>query len=148
MIALINQWRLIAGLGLAGGVVLITGWAVLERAERRTLSAQLAVSQHQLEQAAEANATLAATLDRLRADHARQTAVLTAESNRLTARTRQAQTIREGIHNAQAQDDGPVAAVLSDALDRLRRSGAAPDPGIPVGASGPAADAAGLSGKP
>jgi hypothetical protein len=152
MIALLSQWRLIGAIGLAALVALAAGWALVERAERHALSAQLSAqlvtSQGQLDQAAKANAGIAASLIQLRVDHARQTALLAAETSRVAARARQAQTIKEGIRHATAQDDGPVAPVLSDALDRLRRTLAAPDGGKPSGARDPAPVAVDLPGKP
>jgi hypothetical protein len=148
MIALLSQGRLIGAIGLAALVALAIGWALVERAERHALSAQLAASRDQLDQATKANTGLAATLEQLRVEHARQTALLAAEAGRVAARARQAQTIKEGIRHAPVEADGPVAPVLSDALDRLRRTGAAPDGGKPSGARDAAAIAADLPGKP
>jgi len=148
MIALLGQWRLIGGIGLAALIVLAAGWAMVERAERHALSAQLAASQGQLDQAASANASLVVSLEQLRVENARQIASLVAESSRVAARARQAQIIREGIRHAPAQDDGSVAPVLSHALDRLRRTGTAPDGGKSSGARDAAPVSAGLPGQP
>lgn len=148
MIALLGQWRVIVWIGLGALVVVALGWASLERVERRDLTAQLAASQSQIEQAAKANASLAASLEQLRAEQARLTALQAAEASRGAARARQAQIIREGIRHAPAQDDGPVAPVLNGALDRLRRTGAASAGGESAGAGDAAPVASAVSGKP
>jgi hypothetical protein len=87
----------------------------------------------QLDQIQAANTTLAASLDALKADHARQVAAINNAAQQAALRaSRTAQTI-QGIRNAPPSDDAPVASVLSRTLDGLRKAGTESDRAKPSG---------------
>ena len=84
-----------------------------QRAELRVATADTRV-------AVEANRQFAAELEKLRQMTRRATDAIEAERLALEERLRALSEIRKEIDNAPDADDGPVAPVLGDTLDRLR----------------------------
>jgi hypothetical protein len=97
--------------------------------------ATISEQRSQLDQIQAANTTLAASLDALKADHARQVAAINNAAQQAALRaSRTTQTIQV-IRHAPASDDAPVAPVLSRTLDGLRRAGTEGDRPKPSGAA-------------
>ena len=124
---LLAAWRyrtIVAIATLAAGIAV---WEVrlrLARAELEATEARLELTNEDLEEAVRVNAVTAASLDYLRARSAETVAVLAAERDALAARSTKVRIIEREIFNAPQSDDGPLAPVLSRALDGLRRPSA------------------------
>lgn len=119
--AAVGGWRVVA---MAAAVITLGGyiWILRGNAEKDALT--IAMQRTQLDQAVTANASLEASLDAIKAQHAREVAALNTVAQAAALRaSRTARTI-EVIRNAPATDDAPVAPVLSRTLDGLRRAGA------------------------
>ncbi len=106
------------------------------RAERDALAADKARLEASLATAVQAAQDNAAAYDRLKADAAKAVAALEAERAALERRTRRTATLRQEVDRAPQTDDGPVAPVLSRALDGLRRAAAGGGAGDPHRAPG------------
>lgn len=129
--AAVGGWRVIA---MAAAVIALGGYIWILRANAETDAATIAMQRTQLDQAVTANASLEASLDALKAQHAREVAALNEAAQKAALRaSRTAQTIQV-IRNAPATDDAPVAPVLSRTLDGLRRAGTSGGGAKPGGA--------------
>ena len=123
------RWIGLAAAALGAWLYLCHLWDSLEAAEQT-----VAMQRSQLDQIQAANASLTASLDALKAEHAREVAALTSAAHAAALRaSRTAQSIQV-IRNAPATDDAPVAPVLSRTLDSLRRPGASGGGAKPGGA--------------
>lgn len=109
-----------ARIAILAAIILTIGglfaWAKIERAAAQRYRAESA----QWQAASEDNA---AAIAALRADAERTQAALKAELAARQERIGKLEKIREKIIQVAPGDDGPVAPVLRDALDRLRQRG-------------------------
>lgn len=120
------DWRrlIVPALAIVAGIAAFAYISHLraDRARLTAANARLEASLSVAEQAARDNA---AAVDRLKADNARALAAVSAERDAMARRVRQLAALRSEIDHAPPSDDGPVAAVLSRALDGLRIAGSA-----------------------
>lgn len=120
---------------IAAMIVGLGGYAYVEHRRVADREQTIAEQRGQLDTIQAANASLTASMDALKADHARQVAALTNAAQQAAQRaSRTAQSIQV-IRNAPPTDDAPVAPVLSGALDRLRKPGASGGGAKPSGAT-------------
>lgn len=119
---LLGGWKKWALVGLA--VLAVAGYVLLLRAQVAEARLDAAQAQHRAalwEGAAETNRK---ALDRLRADTERAQAEMAATHRAALARLERRTRILQEIADAPETDDGPLAPVLSRALERLRQQGA------------------------
>lgn len=122
---LLGGWKKWALLGLA--VLAVAGYVLLLRAQVAEARLDAAQAQHRAALWQDAAETNRQALDRLRADTEKAQAEMAATHRAALARLERRTRILQEIADAPETDDGPLAPVLSRALERLRGQAARDD---------------------
>jgi hypothetical protein len=138
------KWLIPAGLMIAAALYVWSLLSALDRAE-----ATITLQRAQLTQAAEANQSLVASIDRLKRDHQQQLQALQRQADSAARAAAKAEKVRQYVESSKAAGgDGVAAPVLDGAVKRLRRARTDPADQNPDRTPVPTGSTADLPGQP
>lgn len=126
ILALLNNWRVMLGIALSIGILVLWLYISHLRSAVTAAEARATIAETTLEQQQRVNADNLATLDAMKRDHEKEVKALKAERDAAMVRQSDIVVLKDKVKHVEPSKDGDVAAVLSDILNGLRNATGAP----------------------